>query len=103
VRKLWEDTVKRDKMRKLLITYEDKLLRNPEKKPREGRYRAAYVNNRTGLVLGRGDIEVEITRENGADYITLPEEVYRELKLTDYDVDWCSVYLREEGILIELF
>jgi|GEM_PF-5940785 hypothetical protein len=90
-------------MKRLRISYGDELLKNPEKRPAEGKIRAAYVNNRTGLVLGRGDIEVEIIRENGADYITLPEEVYRELKLTDYDMDWCSVYLREDGILVELF
>lgn len=89
-------------MKKLRMTYGDELLKNLGKVP-EGKLKADYDSSKIQLILGEGDIEVEIKKGKEADFIFLPEEVYEELKVTDYEMDWCSVYLNGEQLYIEIF
>jgi len=61
-------------------------------------YRAFYKENRRSLVIDeRGEIEIEVVKEDGKYYLIVPEEAYHTIRMSSYDVDFAQILVGYDG------
>jgi|Deesub1362B_J571_1020462.scaffolds.fasta_scaffold00065_25 hypothetical protein len=69
-----------------------------EAKMKPSVYRAFYKENKRSLIIDeKGEIEIEIVREDGKYYLIVPEEAYHTIRMSSYDVDFAQILVGYDG------